>query len=260
MLSQFVIDTTHDITSLFRKITDKTRDLSVECILDEYITVSSEKNDDGKLKRILAETASEFIYDTVEYGKLCKIISEYGIDADTARSLALSAVNNPLLRKRHTDILRGELMHRLQKSCRLYIDGLVNFRFHDYSSALEADAQAAVDEYNAEKAYREFIDLLKYFVSVQDCGVMCANVYGNSSDGYIITDENGNALDAEYYDEFFSEMDIAELKHDDILISRLISMSPCSIVMHTNGGGKTAETLRLIFENRIHFETAGADI
>ncbi len=48
------------------------------------------------------------------------------------------------------------------------IDGFIRFRLKDYIGELRDAAEKAVDEFLMEREYREFIQLLKYFVEVQE--------------------------------------------------------------------------------------------
>ncbi len=254
-MSKFVIDTTHDIINLFRNITENLHkhNIKAECVLDGYITVTSKKSEDEVLKNVLAETAEEFITDSIEYEKICKILKDFELTGSEINTIYKKIRNDRNFCENRRRILIHCFKNHMKSSNNLNIDGLVNFRFRDYSDALILAAEDGLEQYMTDKAYKEFLDLLKYFVSIQTGDVLCANVYGSSDFGYLITDETGNIIEGEQYDDFFSEMNICDLMHDDILLSRLISISPPEIIMHTDGNGKICETLRYIFGEKIKF-------
>ena len=131
---------------------------------------------------------------------------------------------------------------------------MLDFRLSEYKRELDLILSDAIDEYMAQKAYDEFLDLLKYFVSIQDESDLEIYIDGNSDEGFLLTDNTGMLIKISENEEFFSEMNIIGLKHEDVLISRLISLSPKKIIMPTEyESTPIGTTLKRIFENRIVF-------
>ncbi|MBR2878695.1 MAG: hypothetical protein IKB92_06305, partial [Clostridia bacterium] len=105
-----------------------------------------------------------------------------------------------------------------------------------------------------QKAYDDFLDLLKYFVEIQDVTELVVHISGNTDDGFVLTDSFGNIVKISENEEFFNEMNIIGLKHEDVLISRLISLSPKQIFMPREYE-QTAigTTVKKIFEDKLIF-------
>ena len=69
---KIVVDTSQDITQLFRMISENIRNqkINAECLLENFITVSA---DLAKVKKVISETVSEYIMQKFEiYNKLSR--------------------------------------------------------------------------------------------------------------------------------------------------------------------------------------------
>ena len=256
LLRVFRVDTTYDICNLFQSITDDIRQnrTKAECVLDEFITIYTEKENETAVENAIAASASEFIVNSIENDRIRTMIKNHGISTfDTKKLLSGLAEKDNAVKKR-ADIIKAEIKKHFKKSSNLYIDGMLNFRLSEYKRELDLLLSDAIDEYMAQKAYNEFLELLKYFVDIQEETELVVYVGGNAEDGFVLTDHYGNILKISENEEFFSEMNIVGLKHEDVLISRLISLSPRQIYMH--GDYETlpiGTTVKKIFENKLIF-------
>jgi len=253
-LSVFVVDTKHDISELFRQLTDHIKDtkINAECILDDYITISAKNENEFLLKDTLAKVASDFILDSIEEEKIRKIISSYRFPKNEASQIIKEIKEDNGSKYKRGQILNNSLQKHLNSSSRLNVDGMVDFRLNEYKSELMDDVENHIDEFMASKAYDEFLDLLKYFVSLQDSKLEIVHVTGNEIDGYVLMDKFLKPIDEHMADDFMAEMNVAGLKHDDILISRLISLSPHKIILHgLNEEKPIITTLKKIFNDKL---------
>ncbi len=253
-MSRFVIDTTHDIINLFRSITENlhSRRIKAECVLDGNITVTAKDGDTEKLRNMLSQTAADFIAGTVERRKINGILSDYGLGKNEVFSVCEKLENDGEFCRKRSRLLGECFKKHMESSDKVYVDGLANFGFREYKRFLEAEAEEAAEEYMAEKAYIEFLDLLKYFVSIRTGEIPEVCVYGVSGLGYMITDEKGNIIDDKCYDEFFE--DETNVTQEDMLISRLISIAPRRIRLCGIDNEKTVEAIKHIFAGRINIE------
>ena len=252
----FRVDTTYDICNLFQSITDDIREnkTTAECILDDIITIYTEKESETAVENAIASSASEFIVNSIENDRIQKMIKNHGISSFDTKQLLSGFVKRETTIKKRADIIKNEIKNHLKKSSNLYIDGMLNFRLSEYKRELDLLLSDAIDEYMTKKAYDEFLDLLKYFVSIQEETELIVNITGNTEDGFVLTDCLGNIVKISKNEEFFSEMSIIGLKHEDVLISRLISLSPKRIYMSRDYEETPfGTTVKKIFEDRLVF-------
>lgn len=252
----FRVDTTYDICNLFQSITEDIRQhrTKAECMLDEIIMIYTEKESESAVENAIASSASEFIVNRIENDRIKKMIKNYGINTFDTKKLLNGIVKKETAIKKRTDIIKSEIKNHLKKSSNLYIDGMLNFRLSEYKRELDLFLSDAIDEYMAQKAYDEFLDLLKYFVNIQEETELVVHISGNTEDGFILKDCLGNVLKISENEEFFSEMSIIGLKHEDVLISRLISLSPKRIFMSCDyETTPIGTTVKKIFEDKLIF-------
>ncbi len=255
-LRVFRVDTTYDICNLFRSITDNIRQnkTKAECMLDEIITIHTEKDSESAVENAIATSASEFIVNNIENDRIKKMIKNHGINSFDTKNVLNEFVKKENTVERRTAIIRNEIKNHFKKSSNLYIDGMINFRLSEYKQELDLALSDAIEEYITQKAYDEFLDLLKYFVDIQEETELIIHISGNAEDGFILKDSNRNIVKISGNEEFFSEMNIIGLKHEDVLISRLISLSPKKIYMSRDyKETPIGTTVKRIFEEKLIF-------
>lgn len=255
-LRVFRVDTTYDICNLFQSITAdiRQRKAKAECMLDEVITIYTEKENETAVENAIASSTSEFIVSNIENDRIKKMIKNHGINAYDAKHLLNVIDTKDTAIKKRAGIIRNEIKNHLKKSSNLYIDGMLNFRLSEYKRELDLFLSDAIDEYMTQKAYDDFLDLLKYFVEIQEVTDLIIHIGGDANDGFILRDSFGNIVKISENEEFFNEMNIIGLKHEDVLISRLISLSPKQIFMPREYE-QTAigTTVKKIFEDKLIF-------
>jgi len=133
----------------------------------------------------------------------------------------------------------------------LDVGGFFRFRLPDYRAFLKETVDLALEEYAADRQYREFISLLKYFVHFQDAKIPRANLIHCGDNRYIMLDHRmrplkwcgGGAVTVETVDR--------ELNCEDMVVSTLIAVSPEHVVIHTREPDTPSiRTIRQIFEGR----------
>lgn len=252
----FRVDTNYDICNLFQSITDDIRQTrtKAECFLDKIITIYTEKENESAVENAIASSASDFIVNSIENDRIRKMIRSHGINSyDEKKLLNVFGIKDSKV-KRRADIIKKEIKDHFRNSSNLYIDGMLNFRLSEYKRELDLLLDETIDDYMAQKAYDEFLDLLKYFVDIQEETELIVYINGNTADGFVLTDYCGNILKISENEEFFSEMNIIGLKHEDVLISRLISLSPKQIYMSCDyENSPIGTTVKKIFEDKLCF-------
>jgi putative sporulation protein YtxC len=155
--------------------------------------------------------------------------------------------------KRKRKIL-NEISQFLRTSNYIVIDGFIRFRLKDYVNELYEVAEQAVDEFLMEREYREFIQLLKYFVDIQEPRVNCVNVIRDEQGSFTLYDEKGDPIDNNHMEEFMIEFISSEINYEDLLISSLVTVAPNEIVLHFEPAEKqriTVDTIKKVFPGKV---------
>ncbi|GFN36058.1 putative sporulation protein YtxC [Tepidimicrobium xylanilyticum] len=135
------------------------------------------------------------------------------------------------------------------------IDGFILFRLKGFNLFIDLVVDKGVEEFTLEKEYREFIQILQYFVDVQGEKKDLVNILFEDSN-YKLLDKDYNEINNNFFEEVISELEDVDISQDDILISSLIVLSPKNIVIHLNDKNKNKDVLRIIsdvFQEKVYF-------
>ena len=110
----------------------------------------------------------------------------------------------------------------------------------------------AVNKYIIEKEYKEFINLLKIYVNSTDTKTDILHlIYVNNES--ILLDRDKNIIQIENNINNAKYLSDITFSSNDIALNTLLSLLPKKIEVHIiNGEDEFINTLKLIFENRIH--------
>lgn len=210
-------------------------------ILDKYLNVLSEYIIDRyetKFARQILDKNFEYLTQKAKRDILKNIIlfsDDKTIGYDARKRIILTA-----------------LYDCLKENKKFYLDGFISFRLREYEFVLYTLLEKLVDDYNAKKEYEEFIELLRYFVSVQSPRPTVLNIVVNPDNSYSVYDENEKDITANCVTEFIeSEVLLTENDYDDLLISVLITAAPEKIVIHKAENIKNSDlfiTIKKVFE------------
>ncbi len=160
------------------------------------------------------------------------------------------------------DKILQELLAFLQSSDNIVIEGFIRFRLKAYLQELQEVADQAVDDFLLEREYKEFIQLLQYFVDVQDTQVDKVHVLLKANGVFQLYDAQHEAIDSAYLEEFMLELMGNEINYEDMLISALITLAPEEIEFHLGQGHPprhTLETIQNVFGDKVK-ECAGCTL
>ncbi len=145
----------------------------------------------------------------------------------------------------------------LKEDATMLIDGFVAFRLKEYEQLLQNLANRLVEHYIAKKEYHEFVDLLKYFVNMQQPRPHLAHVIVQDGGGYILLDEQGEDITAHCFSDFIDgECLLTEEAYDDLLISVLITLAPEELMVHNENAITNRElfsTISQVFDGKITY-------
>ena len=131
------------------------------------------------------------------------------------------------------------------------LDGFVNFRLFEYSSLIEDCVDIAVNKFVIDKEYKEFIELLKGYISSQKNRSNIVHVIYSEQEP-ILLDENQNIL---VYDNQFEHpkyLSDITFSSKDYCLNALLNLLPKKIIVHLIvEEDEFIETLKLIFGGRL---------
>lgn len=159
---------------------------------------------------------------------------------------------------RKNDALQ-KIMVCLSEVEELNVKGFLDFRSKDLNKDIISMVEKIVEKYMIEKEYNEFINLLKYFVEVQDCKLERVDLFiGKSGDDYTLKDDEGNDMMESLLNDLCENKTMGEISKDDLIISGLITTCPHKIVIHSSERCKNKElikTIHNVFESRVEYCT-----
>ncbi|OAT79456.1 putative sporulation protein YtxC [Desulfotomaculum copahuensis] len=218
-----------------------------------------------KLKQHIADILSDLILGQWEKFLLRDIIREnyYFFNEDERRDIF-----NYATQYTGHDGEGRSMVYQLHRRCRvrkkideflgqnnqIVLEGFIRFRLKEYMEELQEAVDRAVDEFLLEREYKEFVQLLKYFVEIQEPRVDMVHVLVSSGGVFQLLDEQKQVINSDYLEGFILDVVKNEISYDDLLISALITLAPGQIVYHTGGGGmqdSTLETIKSVFSGRV---------
>jgi len=157
-------------------------------------------------------------------------------------------------RKHSRVLILRRLTEYMEANNNINIDGFIRFRLKDYVNELYDVADQAADDFIMDREYQEFIELLKYFVEVQDPKAELVNVVLKPNGAFKLFDEHEQVINSDYLEEFMLNITENEINYEDMLISALITVAPKNIVFHPGSGTmprNTVDTVSSVFGGRV---------
>jgi putative sporulation protein YtxC len=217
-------------------------------------------------KHYLADTISDIILNHWEDILLKDIIKEnyyyFGEDEkDLIYNYALQHINRDGQNSRDTlywlsrkSKILQKLLDFLRHNNRIIIEGFIRFRLKEYIGELREAADKAVDDFLIEREYKEFVQLLKYFVDIQESKIDTVHVLIRGSGVFKLYDGSMQPVKSDYLEGFIIDLADNEINYEDLLISALITIAPKEITLHYKNKGSmssTLDTIKNVFTGRI---------
>lgn len=153
------------------------------------------------------------------------------------------------------DTVERKIINYLLSDDSLNIEGFLKFRLKEMLVYLSSITDIALEDYLAEKDQNEFINVLKYFVDMQEAKIdlLVVNILENGS--FVMYDGQGNKIDNIDDEEIINMIIKEDLNYEDFLISTLLALCPNKIQILDSLNDKSSklaiETIKSIFGNRV---------
>lgn len=155
--------------------------------------------------------------------------------------------------RRKSRILQ-KLLDFLRNNNRIVIEGFIRFRLKEYIGELKEAADRAVDDFLIEREYREFVQLLKYFVDIQESKMESVHVLIRGDGVFKLFDHSMQPVSSDYLEGYIIELADNEINYEDLLISALITIAPKEITLHyknKNSLSAPLDTIKNVFTGRV---------
>lgn len=192
---------------------------------------------------------AEYYYFTEEERKT--ILNYAARNLDKALGGAENAGDNKL--NRQVKILQ-KLLDYLTMHNQLVVDGFIRFRLKDYMGELEESVERAVDDFIMEREYNEFINLLRYFVEIQEPRVDVVHITCSSEGFFNLWNKEKKLIENNGLEAFMEDEAFKDINYEDMLVSALITLAPGQLVLHFPRDGRyhnTIDTLRNVFTDKV---------
>ncbi len=205
----------------------------------------------NNLRLLAAQVLADYIISEIEPGLLDKLAALHHPHlGEREREQIASNVRQRLLRE---EMLTGESRRRiilrnledfLRGQDQINIEGFIRFRLQDYQRELLNLINQSADDLMIEKEYQDFINLLKYFVEIQQPRFPEMHLM-YLEEGLVLCDNRFKVLHRE------KEQDI---EGADAIVSTLVTAAPSFVTIHvTNfaGDNELMSTIQHIFDSRV---------
>lgn len=155
-------------------------------------------------------------------------------------------------RNRKNSIIQ-KIMDCIVENKEINIKGFITFRMKELLEDLESIIDKVVESYMVEKEYNEFINLLKYFVEIQDSKIDKVNILIQKDGSYKVQDDTGKDIMDILFRDLSDVKYNATVNIDDMLISGLITNAPKTVIIHGTencANKEVIDTIKKVFENR----------
>ena len=226
---------------------------------NDYIEVVLKNNENGNIhNEEIADEITDLIIDIMENKLLRKyIIKKYsGESSEEIQKVYMYALN---LFKDKEFIIRQSLYEKIYdyilNEYYINIEGFVKFRMKEFNSYISTIVDLAWEEYFIKKDQDEFINVLKYFVDIQEEKLELLRIHIKEENSFILYDQYGNKIDSINDEEIMSMFIEENLNYEDFLMSSLLTLCPKKIEiidsLNSNSSKEIIETIKSIFGDKV---------
>lgn len=162
--------------------------------------------------------------------------------------------HNWKIREKNRSAIKHKLTECLGDYQKVFIEGFIRFRLKDYVQLLHDITEQAVDDFLMDRECKEFIELLQYFVAIQEPQVDLVHVVARPDGSFQLYDDQRQVIDSDYLRDMMLDLTDNHINYEDLLISALITIAPRDIKFHTGGVAEECsilDTISSVFTRRV---------
>jgi putative sporulation protein YtxC len=225
----------------------------------DYIEVVLKNNSEDKLhNEQITDEIVDLIIDIMENKLIRKyVIKKYSTQSsEEIQNIYMCALN--IFKERYF-VIKKSLAEKIDdyilNDDYINIEGFVKFRMKEFNNYISTIVDLAWEEYFIQKDQEEFINVLKYFVNIQQEKLDLLRIHIKEDNSFILYDKNGNEIDS-INDEDIMNMIIKEnLNYEDFLMSNLLTLCPSKIEiidsLNNNSSKEIIEIIKSIFGDKV---------
>lgn len=234
------------------------------------VSVKFTSDDVSFLQLKIAEILTEYVIDYEEENLLkMLIVSDYPFLNYSEKNKIFNAATK-IIKNNENDFLRmlillkrrflikQNILDYLKENNSINIIGFTNFRLNAYKKMLSELIQKVLEDYKIQQEYKEFIDMLRYFVDTQKNRCKKLHVVFGENGEYTLLNEYNSDITEKSFEEFLETKEQNNLNNEDLLISSLITLAPKKLFLHfesDNYNKKIVNTISQIFKNKVYISS-----
>ena len=224
----------------------------------DYIEIVLKHKDDKIHNEKVIDEIVHLIIDIMENKLLRRfIIKKYNAESnEEIQKIYMCALNlfkekEPFIKKS----LYEKIYDYIENEDYINIDGFVKFRMKEFKNYLSAIVDLAWEDYFIKKDQDEFINVLKYFVEIQQEKLELLRIHIKQDNLFILYDKDGNEIDSINDEEMMSILIEENLNYEDFLMSNLLTLCPSKIEIidsiNNSSSKEIIETIKSIFGDKV---------
>lgn len=227
---------------------------------NNYIEIVLKNNDRDKIhnEEVIYEI-TDLIIDIIENKLLRKyVIKKYNSESsEEIQKIYMYALN---IFKEKEFIIKQSLYEKVSdyilNEDYINIEGFVNFRMKEFNNYISTIVDLAWEEYFIKKDQDEFINVLKYFVDIQQEKLDLLRIHIKEDNSFILYDKDGNKIDSINDEEIMNIVIEENLNYEDFLMSNLLTLCPGKIEivdsLNNNSSKEIIEIIKSIFGEKVN--------
>ncbi|WP_353092531.1 putative sporulation protein YtxC [Tissierella praeacuta] len=187
--------------------------------------------------------------------RVIKICGDYSLDE---REVIVKSTHSTVISENYyikeKNMVNEEILNYLIENNSIFIDGFMNFRLRRFMYILDISIEKAIGEFEIEREYLEFLNMLQYFVDIQEPRYELVNVIIKDDD-YFLLDDGNNIIENGLLEYAPDDKWYEDISKADLLVSSLIVLSPVKLILHVEEG-KEKELVNVIsqvFRDKVQF-------
>jgi len=266
LLSIGVKENNEEVKNIIKNYFDKSQIDMIEVDFEDrfYYNLYSNEIDEDDINIYMKDVFSRLVSDIIVKVYLKDIIFKRvfilckGYNRDEKEQIINIA--NGLLEEnkftfREKNVINTEIADFLEHNKDILVDGFVNFRLGFLKNIADGIIEKSIEDFTAEKEYKEFIKILQYFIDIQEPKLDLVNVVIKKEE-YKLFDKNNKLIESEFFTEIMNELVEEGISRDDLLISSLITIAPKKLIIHADDDCKNKDIIKVlqnVFSDKVSF-------